>query len=501
MKMVLYNDNSDKRRNITMNKRIKRIIAVALTVSSLYTVSPVSNFMTTKAYASTSTSDSQLRSIYLSDGSIDFSSSTYSYTVRVGSSVDDITVTAKPKNTNSTVEIDGTDVDSSDSYRDTVSLSKGSNTIKVKVTDEDNKTRTYTLNVYRGTSSSYDDVYLRSLYLSDGNIDFDKDKTSYYVNVNSSVDDITITAKPEDSDDTVRIDGTTVDDSDKYKKTVSLDKGSNKIEVEVEDDSSSDSRTYTLNINRGSSSTTQNDKYLDELSINDSNISLEDNKTSYDVTTKDSVDEIDVKAVANDSDYDVYINGTNVDSHDDYKKAVSLNKGKNQITIQIKDVHGNLLRAYTLNVLRGVENIKANQWVEVSGKYQYNDAQGNPKKNTLFYDSSKSKSYYLDQDGYRVTGWKQVGSSWYLFDTDGSMIKGWKNTGGAWYYLQDSGAMVTGWLPFGNGQWYYLNSDGSMRTGWLYDGGKYYYFYSDGSMAVNTTIGGYRVGSNGAWIR
>lgn len=485
-----------------MNKRIKRIIAIALTVSSLYTVSPVSNFMTTKAYASTSTSDSQLRSIYLSDGSIDFSSSTYSYTVRVGSSVDDIAITAKPKNTNSTVEIDGTDVDSSDSYRDIVSLDKGSNTIKIKVTDDDNKTRTYTLNVYRGTSSSYDDVYLRSLYLSDGNIDFDKDDTSYYTNVNSSIDDITITAKPEDSDDTVRIDGSIVDDDDDYRKTVSLDRASNKIEVEVEDDDSSDSRTYTLNINRGSSSTTQNDKYLDELSINDSNISLEDNKTVYDVTTKDSVDEIDVRAVLKDSDYIVLINGSEVDSHDDYEKNVSLNKGKNQITVQIKDVHGNLLRTYTLNVLRGVENIKANQWVEVSGRYQYNDAQGNPKKNTLFYDSSRSKSYYLDQDGYRVTGWKRVNNSWYLFDTDGSMIKGWKYTGGAWYYLQENGAMVTGWFKFGSdGQWYYLNADGSMKTGWIVDGGKYYYFYSNGSMAHDTTIGGYKLGSNGAWIR
>ena len=483
-----------------MNKRIKRIIAIALTVSSLYTVSPVSNFMTTKAYASTS--DSQLNSLYLSDGSINFSASTYSYTVRVGSSVDDIRITARPKNSSSTVEIDGTDVDSSDSYRDTVSLDKGKNTIKIKVTDDDNKTRTYTLTVYRGTSSSDDDVYLRSLYLSDGDIDFDKDDTSYYVNVGSSVDEIRITAKPEDSDDTVSIDGSTVDDDDDYRKTVSLDRGSNKIKVEVEDDDSSDSRTYTLTVNRGYSSGTTNDRYLDELSVNDSNISLEDNKTAYNVTTKDSVDEIEVKAIVTDSsDYDAFINGSKVDSYNDYLKKVSLNKGKNEITVQIKDAYSKLLRTYTLNVIRGVDNIKSNQWVEVSGKYQYNDAQGNPVKNTFFKDNSTSKNYYLDQDGYRVTGWKYISNNWYLFDTNGEMLKEWQYTGGAWYYLQGSGAMVTGWSQSGDGTWYYLNANGTMRTGWIFDGGKYYYFYGNGSMARDTIISGYRLGSNGAWIR
>lgn len=484
-----------------MNKKIKKIIAGALTVSALGTISATTDFMTVKAYASTS--DSQLKSLYLSDGSIDFSSSTYSYTVRVKSSVDELRITARPKNSDSDVEIDGTDVDSSDNYRDTVSLDRGKNTIKIKVTDDDDKTRTYTLTVYRGTSSSDDDdVYLRNIYLSDGSIDFDKDDTSYYVNVGSSVDEIRITAKPEDSYDTVRIDGSTVDDDDDYKKTVSLDKGTNKIEIEVEDDDSSDSRTYTLNINRGYSSSSQSDKYLDELSINDSNIDLKDNTSVYDVTTKDSVDEITVKAVVTDSnDYDAIINGSKVDSSDDYEKKVSLNKGKNVITVQIKDAYGKLLRTYTLNVIRGVDNLKVNQWVQVNGQYQYNDEKGNPKKNTWLTDSNTLVTYYLNENGYRTTGWKQFGANWYYFDTDGAMVKGWKQLNGVWYYLQTSGVMVTGWFQAGDGTWYYFNGDGSMKTGWILDGGKYYYFYDSGAMAKNTMIGAYKVGSSGAWIR
>ncbi|WP_235845715.1 hypothetical protein [Neobacillus novalis] len=36
---------------------------------------------------------------------------------------------------------------------------------------------------------------------------------------------------------------------------------------------------------------------------------------------------------------------------------------------------------------------------------------------------------------------------------------------------------------------------------WQWINGKCYYFYSNGSMAVNRTIDGSRVGSDGAWIQ
>ncbi|CAI3192164.1 hypothetical protein CNEO2_1030010 [Clostridium neonatale] len=60
--------------------------------------------------------------------------------------------------------------------------------------------------------------------------------------------------------------------------------------------------------------------------------------------------------------------------------------------------------------------------------------------------------------------------------------------------------MKTGWLN-DNGTWYYLQSNGAMKTGWLNDNGTWYYLQSNGAMAKNTTIDGYRLGSNGAWIR
>ena len=40
-----------------------------------------------------------------------------------------------------------------------------------------------------------------------------------------------------------------------------------------------------------------------------------------------------------------------------------------------------------------------------------------------------------------------------------------------------------------------------MKTGWVQLSGNWYYLYSDGSMACNTTIDNYKLGSDGAWIK
>ncbi|NBI92470.1 hypothetical protein D3Z45_18320 [Lachnospiraceae bacterium] len=54
-----------------------------------------------------------------------------------------------------------------------------------------------------------------------------------------------------------------------------------------------------------------------------------------------------------------------------------------------------------------------------------------------------------------------------------------------------------GWVQNHSGSWQYMRN-GKPASGWEQIGGKWYYFYSDGSMAANTTIGGYTVGPDGA---
>lgn len=81
---------------------------------------------------------------------------------------------------------------------------------------------------------------------------------------------------------------------------------------------------------------------------------------------------------------------------------------------------------------------------------------------------------------------------------DPQTAQGWvQNHSGSWQYMKN-GKPATGWLQ-DDKKWYWLDSNGWMFTGgWKQIDGKWYYFYSDGSMAVNTTIDGYAIGSDGA---
>ena len=108
-------------------------------------------------------------------------------------------------------------------------------------------------------------------------------------------------------------------------------------------------------------------------------------------------------------------------------------------------------------------------------------------------------SYY--KDGAKATGWVQDGA-WYYLDAAGIMKTGWQQVGGVWYFLNTSGAMQTGWVN-DNGTWYYCNASGAMLANqWFQDSdGRWYYLQASGAMAVNTVIGGYVIGANGAWVK
>ncbi|RFB17470.1 hypothetical protein DZB84_10435 [Bacillus sp. HNG] len=108
--------------------------------------------------------------------------------------------------------------------------------------------------------------------------------------------------------------------------------------------------------------------------------------------------------------------------------------------------------------------------------------------------------YYLNASGVMQKGWLKENGYWYWLNQNGSMAKGWASVDGSWYYLRSNGQMITGWL-LDKGKWYYMSNSGAMKTGWILDRGTWYYLYNDGSMAANTIIDGYKVDSNGAWIK
>ena len=82
---------------------------------------------------------------------------------------------------------------------------------------------------------------------------------------------------------------------------------------------------------------------------------------------------------------------------------------------------------------------------------------------------------------------------------DPQAANGWQqNDSGQWNYYRN-GEPVKGWLS-DDQKWYWLDKTTGMMFagGWKQIDGKWYYFHTDGTMAVNTTIDGHTIGSDGA---
>ena len=106
--------------------------------------------------------------------------------------------------------------------------------------------------------------------------------------------------------------------------------------------------------------------------------------------------------------------------------------------------------------------------------------------------------------------WQRDNKGWWIKNSDGSYPRNeWKFVNNSWYFFDSQGYMFIGWLNI-SGSWYFLNTDegsnnGKMVTGWRAVSGKWYYLStatdgSGGKMLLNTTIDGYRLGADGAWV-
>ena len=67
---------------------------------------------------------------------------------------------------------------------------------------------------------------------------------------------------------------------------------------------------------------------------------------------------------------------------------------------------------------------------------------------------SKEKTYYIDENGEMVTGWKDIDNFRYFFDENGEMSIGWKETKEGTYYFQEDGKMSVGWQKIGEDTYY-----------------------------------------------
>lgn len=386
-----------------MNKNLKRIVAMAVAVGTISAAAPAANinFLTTKAYASTTNDTDKLSSLKLETSS--------GNSIKLYSDNDYA----------SDNKVDSSDVDDGETYYAKTS----SNTIKIDVDGPSNKY----VKVFKGTSDSTKGKSITSdISLSSGT-------TTLTVRVYSSA---------PDSD--VRYD----DDSDVVSEYV--------LKVKCTGSDSSDS---------------YDDIYLDKLSINGESISLSNSKTTYTYNVSNDVDSVPIKAVPEDDSYTVTIDGHEVDDGDNYKRTVDLDNGENSIKVEIQDEDDND-RVYTLKITRASSSSNStSSTANNTTAAATTTANSTPSTATTVSPSSK------------VQQWVQVNGGWQYYDSLGQILKS------QWFF--DKGYQ----------KWYYLGSDGMMiANGWVLTGGKYYYLGADGAMVTSTTINGYKIGADGAWI-
>jgi len=366
-----------------MNKNVKKIIALALVFGTVAAVAPVtnSNFLITKAYASSTNDDETLDSLKLetSDGS----------NIRLYSDDD----------YDSDNKVDSDDVSRGDTYYAKTS----SNTIKI---DTDGISSSY-IRVFKGTSDSTKGKSVSSdISLS-----------------SSSTNTITVKIYSEKPGSDVRYD----DNSDVLSKYV--------IKVKCTSDSSSGS----------SDASDYDNIYLDKLTIDGQSIGLSTSQIEYSYNVATNVNSVTLQAEPESTGDIVKVNDNKIYKGDDYKTKVDLKVGLNEFKIRVEDEDNDDYRIYTLKINRAEPPaVKADQWVTVNGKWLYNDSTGVPLKNTLFNDRVNNKTYYLQADGTIATGWINTNAHWYYFGADGVMMTGWiiDNKDGKYYYLQTDGTMA-----------------------------------------------------------
>lgn len=504
-----------------MHNRIKRVIAATLVFGTISSVIPNNYFyqFAVKAYASDNKEEKYgidrleiIKGDYTSKDDQDYDD--YKLNMYTSNSYTESTPFEEKqqeyyvRTTSPTIKINVNKVDgctykifrqgSSTQYSsaDELELKSGDNIFYVRTYNkhdfdeknvQQNQINYYIVHVQRNNSSN---IYLKDISLSDGDISFSKNTTSYNIEVKADVDEINIQAKPEDLDYGVDIDGYKVSDNENFKRKVSLNSGKNEIKIVVGDDNKIN-KVYTLNIYRGTKPTantstveygpidnSQPSVYLDDLQLNSGDIKLDFRKdiSVYNVKVDSSIDAMDVTATPKDSACKVEVNNRTVNFENDYRASLkNLATGKNTFTIKVTDKDGNA-RNYTLNIFRGVNipstttsinttqtsiEVKKNQWV-----------------------SENSKWYFMDENGKRKTGWyKNAAGTWYLLGNDGAMLIGWQKANDVWYYFNEAngaGNMLTGWFKDTTGTWYYADENGHM----LHD----------------TVIGGYTLSSSGAMI-
>lgn len=257
-----------------------------------------------------------LKSLTLSNGSINFKKTTTEYNINVAKDIDKITIGA-------TLE------DSKSSFENgfgprTINLSLGNNTVYIRVRSESGQVRTYTLNINRDDGRDSDSS-LKNIKLSNGKLTFDKNTLEYKVTVEYKIDKMIIEATPNSDKAKVNITGN---------EELSVGDNIFKINVEAENGKIT---VYTITvIRKNQGEKISNNNSIKSITIKNHSIDFKSNVYKY--TVKANEKELDLTITLDDENATYKIFGNeNLKNGSEIKIKVTAENGEEKTyTLVIK---------------------------------------------------------------------------------------------------------------------------------------------------------------------
>ena len=266
-----------------------------------------------------------LESLTVSEGELDpeFSANTTSYDVEVGNEIENITIVGVAQS--SEVEVIG---------NGTKQLNVGENVFDIVVQAKDNKYKTYTVKVTRGEDTNN---YIKELQVN-GILSpiFEKTRTNYEVDVRPDVKELDLDVTLESETATYEV----------INNTLSADNNPNKVTIRVTAQNGS-TRDYELDV------TVRDWVYfsnrLRNLIVDHGQLTPDFNQdiNNYAVTVSNSVEELEVETVKQNSEQKVTMNGK-----EGAIQKIRLNVGRNVIKIEVTDPLNTSTSEYSLIAYR-----------------------------------------------------------------------------------------------------------------------------------------------------
>lgn len=370
------------------------------------------------------------------------------------------------------------------------------NLLTLKVYASSNTTATLSSLTLETSGDSSITLYSDSNYSTQVSSSSVSKGTTYYAKSSSKTDKISISGP--DSRYVKVFKGTSSSTEGKsVDNNISLSSGTTTLVVRVYDEKpdsnikySKDSHVvseYTIKV-KYSGSSSDNDDELDSLRLETSS---GDTIKLYDDEDYDSDNKVDNSDVESDTDY--------------YAKTSS-----NTVNVNISGVSSKYVRVFKAHGDDIGDSVK--------GKKTSNDISLSSGTNTIVvrvYDDEPDDDIEYDDDDDKSNDY----TIYVKCTGDGSSDSNSSNS----YNNENSGVTVAnstpdtatiisttisntkiiGWAQV-NGRWQYYNYLGKQVINqWIFDGNynKWYYLDSNGFMVTNTTINGYKVGADGAWIK